>query len=64
MADIGKSIDYTINPATGLPMMGAVDIQGNILGTNHFNSHHDWYNDYNHTHSSFSNSYDPFSNQY
>ena len=31
MADIGKSIDYTINPATDLPMIGAVDIQGNIL---------------------------------
>lgn len=56
----GKNNETTINPATGLPMSGAFDSQGNTRGTSALNSHHDWHNDYSRSYSS----YDPFSNRY
>ncbi len=59
-----KNNGTTINPATGLPMIGAFDSQGNIRGTSTSNSNHDWHNDYSRSHSSFSSSYDPFSNRF
>jgi hypothetical protein len=64
IAGYEKNNGATINPATGLPMMGAFDSQGNLRGTSTSTSHPDWHNDYNRRHSSSSSSYDPFNNRY
>ncbi|HIF0232307.1 TPA: hypothetical protein ACXYK5_002225 [Legionella pneumophila] len=51
------------NPATGLPMIGALDSIGNSMGSSAFDHNH-WNSDY-HRHSTYnSSSYDPFSNRY
>ena len=51
------------NPATGLPMIGALDSMGNSMGSSAFD-HNSWNSDY-HRHSMYSSSsYDPFSNRY
>ena len=51
------------NPATGLPMIGALDSMGNSMGSSAFD-HNSWSSDY-HSHSTYnSSSYDPFSNRY
>ncbi|MCE3045399.1 hypothetical protein [Legionella sp. 16cNR16C] len=52
------------NPATGLPMIGALDSMGNSIGSSASDRDNYWNNDY-HRHSTFeSSSYDPFSNRY
>lgn len=51
------------NPATGLPMIGALDSMGNSMGSSAFD-HYSWNSDC-HRHSMYnSSSYDPFSNRY
>lgn len=51
------------NPATGLPMIGALDSMGNSMGSSAFD-HNPWNSD-SHRHSTYnSSSYDPFSNRY
>lgn len=51
------------NPATGLPMIGALDSLGNSIGISASDRDNYW-NDY-HRHSTYnSSSYDPFSNRY
>lgn len=45
--------DININPATGLPMSGCVDIAGNIYGASSMDNDHGHHNDsydYNHDH--------------
>ena len=62
-----NSNDTTINPTSGLPMMGRLDINGNSFGSNgssdHYHRNHD---DYCRSSSSTNNSsnYDPFTNRY
>ena len=52
------------NPATGLPMIGALDSLGNSIGTSASDRDNYWNNDY-HRHSTYnSSSYDPFNNRY
>lgn len=52
------------NPATGLPMIGALDSMGNSIGTSASDRDNYWNNDY-HRHSIYnSSSYDPFNNHY
>lgn len=55
----------TINPATGLPMIGAIDVAGNPFGTDLSSHGHDgWQPDPHHSGSSFNNHHagwhDPF----
>lgn len=50
------------NPATGLPMIGALDSMGNSIGSSAFD-HNSWNSDYHHS-TYNSSSYDPFSNRY
>ena len=51
------------NPATGLPMIGALDSMGNSIGSSAFD-HNSWNSDYYRNSTYNSNSYDPFSNRY
>lgn len=62
-----KSNETVINPASGLPMIGCVDVNGNSFGSNssydHYRrSHDDSYR--NSSSTNYSTSYDPFSNRY
>ncbi|BCA97250.1 hypothetical protein TUM19329_36110 (plasmid) [Legionella antarctica] len=62
-----KSHDTTINPASGLPMIGCLDVNGNSFGSNsssdyYRRNHDDSYRSSSST--SYSSSYDPFSNRY
>lgn len=51
------------NPATGLPMIGALDSMGNSIGSSTSDRNH-WNDDY-HRHSTYnSSSYDPFNNRF
>ncbi|HBD7196761.1 TPA: hypothetical protein KKX01_002724 [Legionella pneumophila] len=59
-----KSNNTEINPATGLPMIGALDSMGNSLGSSASDRDNYWNNDYL-RHSTYnSSSYDPFINRY
>ncbi|WP_298624823.1 hypothetical protein [uncultured Legionella sp.] len=50
------------NPATGLPMIGALDSMGNSIGSSAFD-HNSWNSDYHYS-TYNSSSYDSFSNRY
>ncbi|MBJ16567.1 MAG: hypothetical protein CMF38_08085 [Legionellaceae bacterium] len=52
------------NPATGLPMIGALDSMGNSIGTSAYDRDNYWSNDYHRNSTYNSNSYDPFNNRY
>ncbi|HDV5786129.1 TPA: hypothetical protein RJD83_003115 [Legionella pneumophila] len=55
-----RSSQTQYNPATGLPMIGALDSMGNSIGTSASDRDNYWHNDY-HRHSTYnSSSYDPF----
>ena len=63
-----RSNDTTINPATGLPMVGGLDVNGNSFGSS---SSYDYYrrsqsDDYYRSHSStnYNSSYDSFNNRF
>ncbi|WP_272946893.1 hypothetical protein [Legionella erythra] len=59
-----KSNNTEINPATGLPMIGALDSMGNSFGSSASDRDNYWNNDY-HRYSTYnSSSYDPFNNRY
>lgn len=55
-----QSNETRYNPATGLPMVGAMDSMGNSVGSSATDRH----NDYSRRSSSYSSSYDPFNNRY
>lgn len=62
-----KSNDTTINPASGLPMIGCLDVNGNSFGSNsssdqYYRNQDDYYR--SHSTTNFNSSYDPFSNRY
>jgi len=61
-----KSNETTINPATGLPMIGCLDVNGNSFGSSSSYDHHRRCSE--ESSRSFSstnyNSYDPFTNRY
>ncbi|HAU3911474.1 TPA: hypothetical protein F7082_15200 [Legionella pneumophila] len=62
-----KSNETTINPATGLPMIGCLDINGNSFGCSSSYDHYrinntDSYRSPSST--NYSSSYDPFTNRY
>ncbi|MEG3174070.1 hypothetical protein U1708_17825 [Sphingomonas sp. ZB1N12] len=63
----GSAVDYfAINPATGLPMIGRIDVAGNPFGTDlSSHRHDDWRHDHHGlgstTDMSGSAWYDPFS---
>jgi hypothetical protein len=62
-----QSNETRINPATGLPMIGCLDVNGNSFGTNHSHDHFRRNNDDYCRHfssTSYSSSYDPFTNRY
>ncbi|HAU1387080.1 TPA: hypothetical protein KKX58_001668 [Legionella pneumophila] len=59
-----QSNETRYNPATGLPMIGALDSMGNSIGSSASNRNNDWHNDYSRRSSSYSSSYDPFNNRY
>ena len=62
-----KSNETTINPATGLPMIGCLDVNGNSFGSNSSNDHYRRSNEDSYRSSSstnYSSSYDPFTNRY
>lgn len=52
------------NPATGLPMIGALDSMGNSIGTSASDRDNYWNNDYHRNSTYNSSSYDPFNNRY
>lgn len=52
------------NPATGLPMIGALDTLGNSMGSSASDSQNHFHNDYHISGSRYSSSYDPFTNRY
>lgn len=52
------------NPATGLPMIGALDSMGNSIGTSTSDRDNYWNNDYHRNSTYNSSSYDPFNNRY
>lgn len=59
-----KSNETTINPATGLPMVGCLDVNGNSFGSSNLADHYrrnqdDYYRSHTST-SSYNSSYDPF----
>ncbi|HAT3877934.1 TPA: hypothetical protein I8669_002768 [Legionella pneumophila] len=58
-----NSNETQYNPATGLPMIGALDSMGNSIGTSSSDRDNYWNNDYHHS-TYNSSSYDPFSNRY
>jgi hypothetical protein len=62
-----KSNDTIINPATGLPMLGCLDVNGNSFGSSSSQDHcrrsnEEWYRSPSST--NYSSSYDPFTNRY
>lgn len=62
-----KENSTTINPASGLPMIGCLDVNGNSYGSNsssdHYHRNHEAiYSSY--STSNYSSSYDPFTNRY
>jgi glutaredoxin 2 len=62
-----KSNDTIINPATGLPMVGCLDVNGNSFGSNSSYDHYrrsseDSYRSFSSTNNS--SNYDPFTNRY
>lgn len=59
-----KSNNTEINPATGLPMIGALDSMGNSFGSSASDRDNYWNNDYHHYSTYNSSSYDPFNNRY
>lgn len=62
-----KSNETTINPASGLPMVGCLDVDGNSFGTNNsFDHYHRNQDDYYRSHSTtnYNSSYDSFTNRY
>ncbi|CDZ79419.1 hypothetical protein BN59_03737 [Legionella massiliensis] len=52
------------NPATGLPMIGALDSMGNSMGSSASDRNDYWNSDYHRLSTFNSSSYDPFSNRY
>lgn len=59
-----KSNQTRYNPATGLPMIGALDTLGNSIGSSASDRDNYLNNEY-HRHSTYNNSsYDPFNNRY
>lgn len=54
--------ETTYNPATGLPMIGAHDSNGNMYGSSA--SDRNTWDDYSSRNCSYSSSYDPFTNRY
>ena len=64
-----NNYETTINPATGLPMIGCLDVNGNSIGSSSsYDSHRrtDDHYDYNRTHATtdYNTSYNPFTNRY
>ena len=62
-----KSNDTEINPASGLPMIGCLDVNGNTFGSS--NSFDDYHRNHDNNYRSYSstnycNSYDSFTNRY
>lgn len=62
-----KSNDTIINPATGLPMVGCLDVNGNSFGSNSSydncrRNSEDNYRSFSST--NYSSNYDPFTNRY
>lgn len=62
-----KSNETIINPATGLPMLGCLDVNGNSFGSNNSSDHYrrnqdDYYR--SHSSTNYTSSYDPFTNRY
>ena len=62
-----RSNDSVINPATGLPMIGCLDVNGNSFrsssSSDHYRRNHD--DSYRSSSStSYSSSYDPFTNRF
>ena len=62
-----KSGDTTINPASGLPMVGCLDVNGNSFGSNSSSDHYrrtqdDYYRSLSST--NYNTSYDSFNNRY
>ncbi|MGT3090782.1 MULTISPECIES: hypothetical protein [Legionellaceae] len=62
-----KSNDTKINPASGLPMIGCLDVNGNTFGSSssfddYHRNHDNNYRIYSST--NYCNSYDPFANRY
>ena len=67
MHSFSKSNETTINPATGLPMIGCLDVNGNSFGSNSSYDHYRRSNDDSYRSSSstnYSSNYDPFTNRY
>lgn len=62
-----KSNDTIINPATGLPMVGCLDINGNSFGSSSSYDHYRRNSEECYRSSSstnYSSNYDPFTNRY
>lgn len=65
-----NNYETTTNPATGLPMIGCLDVNGNSIGCSSSYDHHrrndDYYYDCNRSHSTINgtSSYSPFTNRY
>lgn len=62
-----KSNETTINPATGLPMIGCLDVNGNSFGSNGSYEHYPRRNEDSYRSSLSTNyisGYDPFTNRY
>lgn len=62
-----KSNDTIINPATGLPMVGCLDVNGNSFGSSSSYDHYrrsseECYRSFSST--NYSSNYDPFTNRY
>jgi len=62
--DFTNNNETTINPNTGLPMIGNLDSMGNSFGSSASDTDYHRYNDYQHQSSSYTSSYDPFTNRY
>lgn len=64
---INYSNDTIINPATGLPMIGCLDVNGNSFGSNSSYEHHRINSETNYqspTFMNYSSCYDPFNNRF
>lgn len=62
-----KTNETTINPATGLPMIGCLDVNGNSFGSSSSYDHdrrssEESYRSFSST--NYSSNYDPFTNRY
>ena len=65
LTSYSKSNDTTINPASGLPMIGCLDVNGNSFGSN--SSSDSYYRNQNsssYSSTNYTSSYDPFTNRY